>query len=64
MVWGYGVPFVSIVALSTAVAIKMLGQPGAYYGASIGILIAQDLAFVPMIIIVQSLGGRAIMGLF
>jgi CPA2 family monovalent cation:H+ antiporter-2 len=62
--WSFGVVFLlaCVIALSsTAVAIKILEITGEMTTSTgrltIGILIAQDLAFVPMIITVQGLGG-------
>jgi CPA2 family monovalent cation:H+ antiporter-2 len=62
--WSFGIIFLlaCVIALSsTAVAIKILeitGETTTSTGRlTIGILIAQDLAFVPMIITVQGLGG-------
>ncbi|SOE11609.1 CPA2 family monovalent cation:H+ antiporter-2 [Hoeflea halophila] len=51
-----------IIALSsTVVAMKMLDEMGELRGASgrvaVGVLIAQDIAVVPMLILVSSLGG-------
>ncbi len=63
--WSFGVIFLlaCVIALSsTAVAIKILEITGEMTTSTgrltIGILIAQDLAFVPMIITVQGLGGN------
>jgi CPA2 family monovalent cation:H+ antiporter-2 len=65
--WSFGLVFVlgCIVTLSsTAVAIKMLESIGELKTdkghLTIGILIAQDLAFVPMILIIQGMGEGAI----
>ena len=64
--WSFGLTFVlgCIITLSsTAVAIKMLDSMGKLKTdtghLTIGILIAQDLAFVPMILAVQGFGGEA-----
>ncbi len=64
--WSFGLVFVlgCIVTLSsTAVAIKMLESLGELKTEkghlTIGILIAQDLVFVPMILIIQGMGGEA-----
>lgn len=63
--WSPGMVFLlaSVVALSsTAAAIKMLETTGELTTSTgrltVGILIAQDLAFVPMVIIIQGLGGE------
>jgi monovalent cation:H+ antiporter-2, CPA2 family len=63
--WSFGLTFVlgCIITLSsTAVAIKMLDSMGKLKTdtghLTIGILIAQDLAFVPMVLAVQGLGGE------
>lgn len=53
-----------IIALSsTVVAMKMLDEMGELRGepgrVAVGVLIAQDLAVVPMLILVSSLGGEA-----
>jgi CPA2 family monovalent cation:H+ antiporter-2 len=65
--WSMGLTVVlaGIVALSsTAVAIKMLegmGELKTEVGRlSIGILIAQDIAIIPMLLLIQGLGGNAI----
>lgn len=65
--WSFGLVFVlgCIVTLSsTAVAIKMLESIGELKTdkghLTIGILIAQDLAFVPMILVIQGMGGGEI----
>ena len=65
--WSFGMVFLlsCIVALSsTAVAIKMLEATGELTTSTgrltVGILIAQDLAFVPMMIVVQGLGGEGV----
>ena len=62
--WSFGLVFVlgCIITLSsTAVAIKMLDSMGKLKTdtghLTIGILIAQDLAFVPMILVIQGLGA-------
>lgn len=64
--WSFGLTFVlgCIITLSsTALAIKMLDSMGKLKTdtghLTIGILIAQDLAFVPMVLAVQGLGGEA-----
>ena len=65
--WSLGLSFVlgCIITLSsTAVAIKMLESMGKLKTdtghLTIGILIAQDLAFVPMILTIQGMGDSAI----
>ncbi|UNM06058.1 MAG: cation:proton antiporter [Holosporaceae bacterium] len=65
--WSIGLSFVlgCIITLSsTAVAIKMLESMGKLKTdtghLTIGILIAQDLAFVPMILTIQGLGDASI----
>lgn len=60
-----GIVFGCAVALSsTAVTIKMLENLGELRTAvgqiTIGVLIAQDLAFVPMLLVIQTLGGGGI----
>jgi len=71
--WSFGMVFLlaCVIALSsTAVAIKILEITGEMTTSTgrltIGILIAQDLAFVPMVIIIQGIGGDGIsaFGLF
>jgi CPA2 family monovalent cation:H+ antiporter-2 len=64
--WSFGLTFVlgCIITLSsTAVAIKMLDSMGKLKTdtghLTIGILIAQDLAFVPMVLAIQGFGGEA-----
>ncbi len=66
--WSLGLIVVlgCIISLSsTAVAIKMLESIGEMRTETghltIGILIAQDLAFVPMILLIQGLGEQAVM---
>ena len=54
-----------IIALSsTVVAMKMLDEMGELRGApgrvAVGVLIAQDIAVVPMLILVSSLGGEGV----
>jgi CPA2 family monovalent cation:H+ antiporter-2 len=63
--WSLGMTFLlaCVIALSsTAAAIKMLETMGELTTSTgritIGILIAQDLAFVPMVIVIQGLGGE------
>lgn len=65
--FGFCVALGGIMALSsTAVAIKMLESTGESKGEvgrlAVGILIAQDLAFIPMILIIKGFGSESFSG--